>query len=267
MFQNLKIALLFLFFLSLSILVISVVVGLVHHEKTSCQYASIILITLSSSILFPLTVGYFYDKIRERREGQSIWRLIREFVDGGIWRVYKDREGNEAKENAENDLVKSFNKQSKGEIKIIGVTLRVFFHETSHFYQRCIKDFWSSKSAKMRALICHPDSPEILHRAEIEEPSSIKADLNATIGSFCKLISSKGALIEYGCYSSAPYCTLIIFPDKCYFSPNILSQEAPVRLPMIVFRAGSHGYKVLENYFDYLWERKIDYQIGESKNL
>ena len=47
-----------------------------------------------------------------------------------------------------------------------------------------------------------------------------------------------------------------MFPDKCYFSPNLLSTDPPVRLPMVVFSAKSHGYKKLEEYFEYLWQNK-----------
>lgn len=271
MLTNSKIMLLSLFFLSLLILVVFVVVGLSYHEVPLCNYLSIIFITLSSSILFPLTVGYFYDKIRERREGQSIWRLIKEFVDGGIWRVYKDREGSGAKENALTDLAQAFKKFNRGKIKMVGVSLRVFFHEPSHFFPY-IEELCSKKSTEIRALVCHPDCPEVHNRAKIEAPGGkypgIRYDIKKTIASMHNLNKDVGTnIIEYGCYSSAPYCTLIMFPDKCYFSPNILSTHAPSRLPMIVFKVGSHGYEVLEHYFDHLWANKIECQIHENKRL
>jgi hypothetical protein len=78
----------------------------------------------------------------------------------------------------------------------------------------------------------------------------------------------KSKVIEYGYYDCCPYCTLVIFPDKCYFSPNILSVDAPVRLPMVIFRAGSHGYQKLDAYFDYLWNKQqpVKIQIPGSED-
>jgi len=98
-----------------------------------------------------------------------------------------------------------------------------------------------------------------MNRAKLETPDRlndplIKIDIKSTIASIQNLnrLYGKGS-VEYNLYLSAPYCTAVIFPDKCYFSPNLLSQVAPVRLPMIVFGMNSHGYEKINYYFDYLW--------------
>ena len=52
---------------------------------------------------------------------------------------------------------------------------------------------------------------------------------------------------------AAPYCTIIIFPDKVFYTPNLLSSKVPVNMPMIVFHKSSDAYKILLDYFEFLW--------------
>ena len=235
---------------------------------------TIILATVSSSIFFPLIVGYFYDKFKEKQEGESIWRVFKEFSAGGILRVYKDREESEDKESAVTDLKKAFDEHRKGKIKMIGVSLRVFFHQLGPFYQNIAKitDLYNvNNTVKIQALLCAPNSPEASNRAKIETPRKkylgIESDISITIDSIQDRNERCGSVaIEYGCYSSASYCTLVMFPNKCYFSPNILSKETPVRLPMIVFDARAHGYKMLKQYFDYLWKNKVECPVSKEES-
>jgi hypothetical protein len=232
------------------------------------------LATVSSTVFFPLIAGYYYDKLREKQEGESIWRVFKEFSDGGILRVYKDREENEDEENAVADLRKAFEGHHEGKVKLVGVTLRVFFNQAGPFY-RSITTITNlhkvDDKVRIRALVCDPNNnPEVVNRARIETPGRlndplIKIDIHLTIASIQNLNKKYGSdAVEYGGYSSSPYCTLIIFPNKCYFSPNILSADAPVRLPMIVFNEKSHGYKVLNQYFDYLWENRIKDTLSDE---
>ncbi len=59
--------------------------------------------------------------------------------------------------------------------------------------------------------------------------------------------------IDYRECNFAPYCTVIIFPDKAFYTPNLLCTEFPVNLPVIVFHRSSDGYKKLVNYVEFLW--------------
>jgi hypothetical protein len=54
-------------------------------------------------------------------------------------------------------------------------------------------------------------------------------------------------------FDSAPYCTVIIFPDRAFYTPNLLSAEVPVNLPMIVFHKSSDMYEKLKRYVEFLW--------------
>lgn len=51
----------------------------------------------------------------------------------------------------------------------------------------------------------------------------------------------------------APYCTTVIFPDRAFYTPNLLCTEVPVNMPMIIFHKNSHAYEKLLQYFEFLW--------------
>ena len=248
--------------ISFIVMVISILLSIFVPSNTLVVIIAVLLSQASSSIFFPILVGYFYDKIKEEESGGVIWRVFKEFSDGGIIRIYKDREESTSPENAVAELRQAFFDHRQGEVKMIGVSLRVFFNPTGPFFQ-AISQIASiaetNREVQIRALILHPESPEAANRAAIETPHMgeplIKRDIALTAANIQSCFPN--ALIEYGYYKEAPYCTLVIFPDRCFFSPNLLSRVVPVRLPMIIFRSGSHGYHVLDAYFEYLWQKKM----------
>jgi len=257
------------FMVSVIAMFISVLLSVFAASSSYWVVTAILLATASASILFPILVGYFYDKIKERESGEAIWQVFKDFSDGGIIRVYKDRESSDNLENAEIDLRNAFETHIHGEVKLIGVSLRVFFNQTGPFYQSITRVALRAQidsSVAIKALVSNPDSPEVSNRAEIETPHMLKdplitRDITTSVANMQHLNDQfKRDPIEYGFYSNAPYCTLVVFPERCYFSPNLLSTVAPVRLPMIIFRAGSHGYDRLNYYFDYLWNKRTTYE-------
>jgi len=252
-----------IFITSFFLLVLSGILIFLAPQKLPWIIFTIILAQFSASIFFPIIVGYFQEKFKEKEAGETIWRVFREFSDGGILRVYKDREESEFRENALTDLRKAFEGHRSGKTKLVGVSLRVFFNQTGPFYPSIANICNLRKTNEnivVQALICDPNNnPEVINRAKIETPDRlndplIKIDINSTIVSIQNLNRLYGAgSVEYNLYLSAPYCTAVIFPDKCYFSPNLLSPVAPLRLPMIVFGMNSNAYIKINNYFDYLW--------------
>lgn len=222
---------------------------------------SSLLLTLGASIFFPIVVSWTYDRIRERWMGDEISRINNEFADGGILRFYKDRERSDSRDNAVSRLLQEFEDfdSEPPEIKIMGVSLRVFFNDAGTFYP-AIKSLLKRRKGVViiKTLVCDPQNPEVFHRDEIESkgnPQTVR-DIESTksgIQGIRNLYPEHLDCVTLRTYMQAPYCTMIIFPDKCYYSPNILSSTVPVRLPMIVFRHGSHGYNVLRESFDYIW--------------
>lgn len=247
---------------------ISLLIPLFNAQVTSVSIVKAIILLLiaqvGSCILFPLLVGFFYDRVKQHEDADNIWTAFRDLAEGGIVRVYKDREENEYPDNAFISLKSAFDNATTGEVKLVGVSLRVFFNQTGPFYRSIYKICSLSEETgaiSIKALLSHLEAPETTNRAKIETPEFekeplIAIDISSTVASIGNLNRTfPKHPIEHRFYREAPYCTCIIFPDRCYFSPNLLSTDAPVRLPMIVFRKGSHGYAKLNSYFDYLWRR------------
>jgi hypothetical protein len=75
---------------------------------------------------------------------------------------------------------------------------------------------------------------------------------------------SSGNFIHYREFRSAPYCTVIIFPDRAFYTPNLLSTEVPANMPMIVFHKSSDTYKKLSDYCEFLWWVSYKYSKGRK---
>jgi hypothetical protein len=242
------------------IFVTGVAIGLTAHGPIPIVIA-VVFEALGAAILFPILVSYTYDRLRERWLGDEVWRLFGELSDAGIARIYKDREISSAQDNAQTRLAQEFRELESGEVRIMGVTLRVFFNPLGPFYAD-IESMLSNASGKVRvrALISNPESPEASYRAQVEEPfenirskSQLQRDAESTVAMVSRLCRQVGEQISIRLFMAAPYCTAVIFPHVVYFSPNILAPKAPVRLPMILYRFGSHGYRMLESSFEFLW--------------
>lgn len=220
--------------------------------------AGVVVQTLGAAILFPILVSYAYDRLREKWLGDEVWRLFNELAEAGISRVYKDREYVEGRDNALTRLSEEFNGFTDGEVRMIGASLRVFFNPLGPFY-RDIDRMMKNPQVTVRALVNRADSPEASNRTRIEEPNlpdgavpQSRRDLDSTIANVT-ILHGNNPRIDLRMYAEAPYCTAIIFPDLCYYSPNLIAPEVPVRLPMIVFRSGSHAYKMISASFESIW--------------
>jgi hypothetical protein len=265
----------FLYFaasLGFMILVSGVALGLLVAGKASILGA-VILQTLGASILFPIIVSVTYDRLRERWLGDEVWRLFNELSDAGISRIYKDRENSANLDNAQTRLSNEFRDFENGEVLMMGVSLRVFLNPLGPFYRDIETMLRNGQGrVRIRALICDPKNADIPVRAAIEETGrehahkpQIERDIESSVVTAGALNSSIGDYIRLSFYMSAPYCTTIIFPHVCYYAPNLLAPRAPAGLPMILFRSGSHGYKMIRASFEYLWERPETTQVLQSR--
>lgn len=92
--------------------------------------------------------------------------------------------------------------------------------------------------------------------ALMENKVRIVRDLEATslgIRVLQGIASNVKNSIEHRYFKSAPYCTVIIFPEKAFCTPNILYTDSPANFPMIVFHKSSDVYEKLTTYFRFLW--------------
>ncbi len=248
--------LLIYFIVSFFLIVISVILSLFSNDSL-IDVVSIIISTLGSCIFFPLLIGFFYDKLKEEKSGESIWMVFKELSEGGILRIFKNRERSNLREDGFKDLNERFLNHLDGEIKMIGVSLRVFFNQTGSFWKaikKLLDNNVISEKNPIKVLICNPKSSEVKNRALVETPNIKKPMIKQEIALTISSMELHPKCIEYKLYNQAPYCTLVIFPEKCYYSPNLLSTKVPVGLPLIVFRKDSHGYNVLNEYFKIIWK-------------
>lgn len=83
----------------------------------------------------------------------------------------------------------------------------------------------------------------------------VMTDLESTRNGIRELkgIAESSNSIEYREIKSAPYCTVIIFPDRAFYTPNLLCSIVPVNMPTLVFHKTSSVYEKLKNYFKFLW--------------
>ena len=150
-----------IFLISFFLLVIAGILTFLAPRKLPWIIFIIILAQFSASIFFPIIVGYFHEKFEEREAEETIWRVFKEFSDGGILRVYKNREESKFKENALIDLKKAFDEHRNGKAKLVGVSLRVFFNQTGPFYPS-IANICNLHKIKesiiVQALVCDPNN-------------------------------------------------------------------------------------------------------------
>ena len=257
---------------SFVVMCLSVMIAAFVRDNTVAVVIAVLLAQAAGCVFFPIIVGYVYEVLREKEAAGAAWRVFGELADAGIARIYKDREESDSPDNALDQLRSAFLTHRAGDVRLVGVSLRVFFNPAGPFYQNIAaiaKAGESNPNIRIRALMLHREAAEIAHRAAIEtpnmEPPLIVGAISSSLANLIHLRSEfPSASIECGLYGSAPYCTAVLFPKLCFFSPNILCRTAPVRLPLVVFRSGSHGYRVLSDYFDHLWDRRTPCPGGNA---
>ena len=189
-------------------------------------------------------------------------QMVDDLTAFGIRHVYPHREPTVNPDNALTRLRGAFRAHQAGTVRMMGVSLRVFFNHLGPFYSD-IDTLLSTaeKGPSLQALTLHPDCAESEERAQIEEPGiqglatpQIVRDIESTAATIRRMVNAHGPHIELRQFRQAPYCTAILFPGVAYFSPNILAPAAPVQLPMVLFDADSHGYRMLTLSFEFLWQ-------------
>ena len=158
----------------------------------------------------------------------------------GIQRIYPDRERRDHHDDAVSAIDKDLQYLKRGEVLLVGVSLRVFFNPLGPFYESINESFRTKPSqVTFRALLIHPESPEAINRSVVESGSPESGNIFSDIDSTVRQVSNlrrRGAPIHLNYYRQAPYFTAVIFPERCYIAPNLLSADVPVGLPMIVFK-------------------------------
>ncbi len=254
-----------------------------------------VLVQIGGAFFFALTVGWVIDRVRDMEGYTVLWLFSQEFRKAGVLSFFASRGF-----YAETALEHAFANHRKGEILMVGPSLRLFLAPGQHFYEP-IRRVLTRKDLKISVWAvssCPERNHELPLRSFVEEfnqdgsfPKSepfdwnkklsfsfeqfeenffdkhglgaasqqrvrVIHDLEATRAGVRELQGiAKGAgnHIHHREFRFAPYCTLIIFPDRAFYTPNLLSSEVPVDMPLIVFHKSSDAYTKLRNHFEFIW--------------
>ena len=202
--------------------------------------------------------------------------IYKNLAEAGVLDFYPSRKG-----KATDDLRIKLRNVDNGTIRLMGATLRVFFHPGSDFTSTLDYIIRNKPQVKLEVLLLNPNSPEALRRSEAEtgaeftseamyhEKSMQYNDLLITkqqIAKFNGLVTGHQP-IEVKFYD-APYCFLVIFEDQCFVSQYIYgdvpTQIHTLELPLVKYREGSISYNRLKWHFNHVFIRQ---SISEQEML
>lgn len=93
------------------------------------------------------------------------------------------------------------------------------------------------------------NTPSCQRARVVKDLDNVRGGVRALEG----VAQSAGNFIKHRESRFAPYCTVIIFPDRAFYTPNLLGHVVPINFPLIVFHRSSDAYDKLVNYVEFLW--------------
>ncbi len=283
--------------IAISLLLIAISLALPDQGLYSLLNTGLKDIGMSIFIASTVTTG-FSEYYRSNREDQSAKELkiyanhveelfkkqkealelpiYKNLAEAGIFEFYPSRKG-----KATDDLRIKLRSIDNGTIRLMGATLRVFFHPGSDFTSTIDYIIRNKPQVKLEVLLLNPNSPEALRRSEAEtgiefnseamyhQKSMQYNDLVTTtnqIAFFNSLVTGHQP-IEVRFYD-APYCFLVIFEDQCFVSQYIYgdvpTQIHTLELPLIGYKEGSTSFNRLKWHFNHVF---IKQSISEQEML
>jgi hypothetical protein len=245
------------------------------------QFGVAIFIACTVGIIFSEYYRKYYNK-RLRTELIDIltksWKQQDYLKMAGIHYVFPDRQGDSVTE------IKSSlsNVKDNSNIKLLGVSLRVFFSAGNDFNSDLVK-LLEETDVKIQVLLLDSNSINALYRSTSETvgPFIDDTDYKKRSMQLIEIESSKYMIdslnlkyknkIELRFYESAPSCALFIFDDACYITQYVFgdpkSQPVARRLPTIKFKQKSEAYKQFLYHFNFIWENAYSYdEMKQSLN-
>jgi hypothetical protein len=163
-----------------------------------------------------------------------------------------------------NERISCLLKKEQSEIKLIGISLRDFFHAGNDYY-KIISDIVNvtNPKIKIKALLLDPLSQQGLLRSKREEPKVEKGNLYSEVITTLRSIDrlkGQGADIEVKLYSAAPNCFAVIISEGVlveqyhYGSPEPDATILGGKVPILEFHKNSSTCRELNGHFDFIWQ-------------
>jgi hypothetical protein len=252
-----------------------------------------LLAQLGGAFFFALTAGYIFERIRNAQGYSVLWLFSHEFRKAGVLAFYSDRKNNSEKalEEAFERQNEGEVLMAGASLRLFLASGHNFYYWTHKILNRkgisiraissnpdsnCelpirsfIEEFNQDKSFPKDSTFDWKKErdfsfDEFVERffknhgtkAPPEEKLRVISDLEATrtgVRELKGVAKGAGNSIKHRESKSAPYCTVIIFPDRAFYTPNLLSSNVPANMPTLVFHRSSEIYEKLVEYFEFLW--------------
>ncbi|MDD4651391.1 MAG: hypothetical protein PHQ34_04085 [Methanothrix sp.] len=162
-------------------LVISILIALSLIILSNAKFSDIWLDSIRQigiAVLIASTIGIlsseYYRKMREHNFHDELWQSVdqlRDLNNAGILSVYPNR-GGEAVEDVRTKL----ENLQKGQVRILGSTLRVFFHSGQDYAATVHKIIDEKRAVEFKVLLMNINTKEALYRAVAESECYFEND-------------------------------------------------------------------------------------------
>ena len=165
------------------------------------------------------------------------------------------------------DRIKVLMKNEKKEIRLIGISLRDFFHAGNDYYT-VLREISSNKhddgNISIKALLLDPLCEQGVLRSQREEPGIERGNLYSEVVTSLRSIDrlkENGALIDVRLYQASTNCFAIqgdegvLIEQYHYGSAEPDATILGGKIPLLEFHKKSPTFQEIKGHFDYIWDK------------
>ncbi len=154
---------------------------------------------------------------------------------------------------------------ASGEVGMLGISLRDFFHGGRRFYKILASRDSSAKARQIRALLLNPESDQGRIRSEREEPGTRPDNLNNDVLTSLNTIERLDTTpdsVDARLYHGAPCCFMVLSEYGVLIEQYHYGSDEPGstilggKVPVLEYAPGSQAYREFSGHFEFLWGSK-----------